>query len=76
MSSLRLKACSWSELEARYNPLGGGPWDGKEGFKVFCAYFLLDDPSITFTRVAIVLNHCIGLSEVSFLIHRDADYHV
>nr|XP_043628852.1 F-box/LRR-repeat protein At4g29420 [Erigeron canadensis] len=71
LRSLCVKSSAWSELEACYNPLGWEAFDGMKGFKTFCAYLLLVDPSLTFSSVACVLDQCTGLSEVSLLIHRD-----
>ncbi|KAJ0751675.1 putative F-box protein AUF1 [Helianthus annuus] len=70
MSSLCIKSSAWLELESSYNPLGWD-WDGRNGFKKLCVYLLLVDPSLTFSSVSCVLDQCIGLSEVSLLIHRD-----
>lgn len=70
ISFLCIKSSAWLELESYYNPLGWA-WDGRKGFKKLCAYLLLVDPALTISSVACVLNQCIGLLEVSFLIHRD-----
>ncbi|XP_071737264.1 F-box/LRR-repeat protein At4g29420 [Rutidosis leptorrhynchoides] len=71
LKTLCIKSSVWSELEECYNPLGCETWDGRKGFKSLSAYLLLVDPSLTFSSVSCVLDQCIGLSEVSFLIHRD-----
>ncbi|PWA66825.1 hypothetical protein CTI12_AA321700 [Artemisia annua] len=68
MSSLCMQPSVWSELEAC------GKWDIPyrmiKGLKTFSAYLSLVDPSLTFLCVACVLDKCVRLSEVSFLIHR------
>ncbi|KAI7753697.1 hypothetical protein M8C21_003103, partial [Ambrosia artemisiifolia] len=69
-SSLCIKSSAWLELESSYNLLGRD-WDGRKGFKKLCVYLLLVDPSLSFSSVACVLDQCIGLVEVSLLIHRD-----
>ncbi|XP_076911261.1 F-box/LRR-repeat protein At4g29420-like [Bidens hawaiensis] len=67
VSSLCIDSSSWSELE------GQEILDGGRGLKTICAYLTLVDKSLTFSFVASVFDQCVGLSEVSFLIHRDVD---
>ncbi|GKB48919.1 hypothetical protein Tco_0899672 [Tanacetum coccineum] len=68
MSYLCMQLSVWSELEAC------GKWDIPyamiKGLKTFSAYLSLVDPSLSFSCVACVLDKCVHLSEVSFLIHR------
>ncbi|KAI3805670.1 hypothetical protein L1987_28245 [Smallanthus sonchifolius] len=73
ISSLYINSGAWSELEACLNPKGWEILDGREGLKTIWAYLELDDPPLTFSSVARVLDQCVGLSEVSLLIHTDVD---
>ncbi|MFS7936815.1 putative leucine-rich repeat domain superfamily [Helianthus anomalus] len=45
--------------------------DGRKGLKTICAYLDLVDPSLTFSSVCRVLDQCVGLINVSLLIHGD-----
>uniref|UniRef100_A0A251V693 Putative F-box domain, Leucine-rich repeat domain, L domain-like protein n=2 Tax=Helianthus annuus TaxID=4232 RepID=A0A251V693_HELAN len=67
VSSLRINSGAWSELD------GWEILDGRIGLKTICAYLKLFDPSLTFSYVARGLDRCVGLSEVSLLIHRGVD---
>ncbi|KAF5812570.1 hypothetical protein HanRHA438_Chr03g0099071 [Helianthus annuus] len=69
VSSLCLKSSAWLEVEASMNQEGWGSLDGRKGLKRICAYLKLGDPSWTFSSVACMLDQCVGLSEVSLLVH-------
>ncbi|KAK1437581.1 hypothetical protein QVD17_03375 [Tagetes erecta] len=69
VSSLCISSGAWSELEACLNPEGWESLDGSKGLKRICAYLTLFDPPLTFASIACVMDHCSGLSEVSFLIY-------
>ncbi|KAI7725870.1 hypothetical protein M8C21_010938 [Ambrosia artemisiifolia] len=71
LSSLCIYSGAWSELEACLNSEDRESSDGKKGLKTICAYLKLVDPSLTFSSVSHVLDQCLGLSEVSLLIHVD-----
>ncbi|KAI3754216.1 hypothetical protein L1987_53995 [Smallanthus sonchifolius] len=73
MASLCICSGVWSELEACLNPQGWEILDGMKGLEIICAYLELADPSLTFSCVARVLDQCVGLLEVSLLIHADVD---
>ncbi|KAI3821988.1 hypothetical protein L1987_09569 [Smallanthus sonchifolius] len=63
----------WSDLEACLNPQGWEILDGRKELETICAYLELADPSLTFSCVARVLDQCVGLLEVSLLIHADVE---
>ncbi|XP_076919923.1 F-box/LRR-repeat protein At4g29420-like [Bidens hawaiensis] len=67
VSSLCVESNAWSELE------GQEILDRGNVLKTICAYLTLVDQSLTFSYVASLLDQCVGLSEVSFLIHCDAN---
>ncbi|XP_076916158.1 F-box/LRR-repeat protein At4g29420-like [Bidens hawaiensis] len=70
--SLRMNSGAWLGLEACMNRQGCNiVLDGRKGLKKFCAYLLLVNPTETFLYVACVLGQCVGLLEVSLLIHSD-----
>ncbi|KAI3709609.1 hypothetical protein L2E82_39375 [Cichorium intybus] len=71
VNSLCIKSSAWSELETCYDSESWETWDGRKGLKTFCAYLLLVDPLLTFSSVASVLDQCVGLVNVSLIIHRD-----
>lgn len=68
-SSLCIKSniCS---LEDSLNLEDWETLDGSERLKTFCAYLTLVSPSLALSSVARVIDQCVGLSEVSLLIHR------
>ena len=73
VSSLCIKSNVWSGFEACYRPLYWETWDVRKALKTFSAYLLLVEPSMTFSCVSGVLDGCMGVSEVSLLIHGDVD---
>ncbi|KAL9998952.1 putative F-box protein AUF1 [Helianthus debilis subsp. tardiflorus] len=71
VSSLCIYSGAWSELEACLNAEDWEILDGRKGLKTICAYLDLVDPSLTFSSVCRVLDQCVGLTDVSLLIHGD-----
>ncbi|XP_023735959.1 F-box/LRR-repeat protein At4g29420 [Lactuca sativa] len=71
VNSLCINSSLWSELEACYDVDSWETWDRRKGLKTFCAYLLLVDPLLTFSSVASLLDQCVGLVDVSLLIHHD-----
>ncbi|XP_076945877.1 F-box/LRR-repeat protein At4g29420-like [Bidens hawaiensis] len=73
VSSLHIKSGNWLELEACFDQEGEGweDFDGGKGLKTICAYLRLVNPVLTLSYVAYVLDQCVGLSEVTLLIHDD-----
>ncbi|KAK9077601.1 hypothetical protein SSX86_005938 [Deinandra increscens subsp. villosa] len=69
VTSLRINSVAWLDLEACLNTEGWGIPDGGKGLKKIHAYLKFVDPSLTFASVVCVLDQCVGLSEVSLLIH-------
>lgn len=69
VSSQRICSCSLLDLEPSLNPIHLEIPDGRKRLKTLCAYVKLDNLSLTFCAIELVLNECIGLSEVSLLIH-------
>ncbi|KAK9048533.1 hypothetical protein SSX86_032502 [Deinandra increscens subsp. villosa] len=69
VTSLCIKLCVWSELEASLNPHGWKSLDGMKGLKTICIYMNLRNPSLTFSNVACLLNQCVGLLEFSLLVY-------
>lgn len=70
---LCIKSNTWSELETCLIPEGLEILDGWKGLKKICVYLTLVDPSLTFSTVACLLDHCVSLLEVSLLMRRDVD---
>ncbi|XP_076921831.1 F-box/LRR-repeat protein At4g29420-like [Bidens hawaiensis] len=70
VSSLCIDSSSLSHIEACLDPEGWEILGGMKGLKTLCAYLRVVNVS-TFFNVACVLDQCVGLSEVSFLIHSD-----
>ncbi|KAK9072001.1 hypothetical protein SSX86_008433 [Deinandra increscens subsp. villosa] len=75
VSSLCIQSEPWSELETYMNsyPEGWMILDGRKGLKTICAYLELADPSLTFSFLSCILDQCVGLSEVSLLMHIEDD---
>ncbi|PWA70793.1 hypothetical protein CTI12_AA203370 [Artemisia annua] len=73
VSSLCIKSNVWLGFEACYRPLYWETWDVRQALKTFSAYLLLVYPSVTISCVSDVLDGCMGVSEVSLLIHGDVD---
>ncbi|KAK9049534.1 hypothetical protein SSX86_031496 [Deinandra increscens subsp. villosa] len=74
VSSLCIRSDALLHLEACSDPVED--WailDGRKGLKTICAYLKLVDSSLTFSSIACVLDQCIGLSEVSLLIHANVN---
>ncbi|KAL8223247.1 hypothetical protein R6Q57_020646 [Mikania cordata] len=71
VSSLCIKSSAWLELETCMNLEDLEILDGRKGLKTIRAYLMLVEPSLTFSCVAGVLDQCVGLSDISFLINGD-----
>ncbi|XP_076922506.1 F-box/LRR-repeat protein At4g29420-like [Bidens hawaiensis] len=71
VSSERINSRVWSEIEAGFNPKDLENFNVRKELKSICAYLIFGDLSWTISSVACVLDKCVGLSEVSLLIHSD-----